>query len=357
MANKAPKYKLHARLTGRHSKAISAVRFSPDGHHLASTGADGLVVIWTAEGAYVRSMRNRESTDEEENGMSDVAWTPDSKYLIGASDNKTLVVWDAETGTQAHVLRGHVRIVFCVAADPHPTLIASGSFDGNIFLWSRKYWACVKGLVGHTDQVMAVDFNPRNNKELLSCSHDGEVRIWDIEESKCTWWFKPGQEQISYVRFAPNGRFILCAGYNNEIKMVSTDRKVQAGKVYRTYKGHANSRFSINTCFVLKPGDKEAEKYVVTGSEDGKVYLYNLHTKEVVQTLRGHGSGSTVIGCSPHPQGRLLASAAITETDHTIILWSRGDRQTGTHTDTQPLQARSSSSAKALHGVRFPGYQ
>jgi WD40 repeat protein len=80
---------------------------------------------------------------------------------------------------------------------------------------------------------------------------------------------------------------------------------------------------------------------VVTGSEDGKVFLYDLNTRKVVQKLTGHASGSTVISCSPHPQGRLLASAAITETDHTIILWSR-------ETDKRPLTRTHTRSKQAL---------
>jgi WD40 repeat protein len=95
---------------------------------------------------------------------------------------------------------------------------------------------------------MAVDFNPRNKKELLSCSHDGEVKVWDITKSMCKWALKPGPEQMSYTKFVPSGKHILCAGYSNEIKMFSTERNVQA---CNTYKGHANSRFSINTCVMI----------------------------------------------------------------------------------------------------------
>jgi WD40 repeat protein len=84
-----------------HAKEVWCVRFSPDGHRLASVGADRKIVFYDAkEGTKTAEVAEGGAAD---NGAHAAAilhccWSPDSAQLATCSLDKTVKVWDAATG-------------------------------------------------------------------------------------------------------------------------------------------------------------------------------------------------------------------------------------------------------------------
>lgn len=85
------------------------------------------------------------------------------------------------------------------------------------------------------------------------------------------------------------------------------------GKFLKIYQGHVNKVYCITPTFSVTNG-----KYIVSGSEDHCVYLWDLQGRNLIQRLEGHTD--TVISVSCHPKQNMIASAGL-DKDRTVRIW------------------------------------
>jgi WD40 repeat protein len=109
--------------------SVSPLAWSPDGAALAG----GRVTLWNPDGKVI-DIRGAE-------GLIDyLAWSPDSQHLAGinrasnAPTNK-IFLWN-RTDRELVTLVGHEQVVTALAWSPDGTLLASGSLDRTIRLWT-----------------------------------------------------------------------------------------------------------------------------------------------------------------------------------------------------------------------------
>lgn len=303
-----------------HSRAVSCVRFSPCGRLLATASLDGTIALLSPSSLAVIALL-RGHTD----GVSDLSWSTESFYLCSASDDHTLRIWDIRPvlagGAQAaaadpsadrcvRVLKGHTNFVFSANFNPQTSSqIASGGFDCTVRIWDAKGGKCTRAIAAHSEPVTSVHFI-RDGSIIVSGSHDGSCKIWDAKTGACLKTVIDDKKPaVSFAMFSPNGKFILVAALDDSLKLCN----FATGKFLKVYSGHVNRIYCIQSAFSVTNG-----KYIVSGSEDNCVYIWDLQGRNVLQKLEGHTD--TVISVSCHPTENKIASGGL-DNDRTVRLW------------------------------------
>lgn len=75
--------------------------------------------------------------------------------------------------------------------------------------------------------------------------------------------------------------------------------------------GHLNKDFCVMACFSTVNG-----KWVISGSEDNHLYVWDLNTCQVVGKLTGHTR--PVLSCDVHPSEQVIVSGSL---DKNIKIW------------------------------------
>lgn len=342
-----PHYTLATKIP-THTKPITSLKFAPTTTQLASASADSTVNIWNVQAlidgngsGYGATSGNSAATkvngtstspvttlkDQHEVGINDIAWSSDATQLFTASDDKTIGVWDIERSTCIRVLRGHTHHVFTVSYSPTSHLLASGSYDETVKLWDLRSGKPARTLSAHSDPVSAVDIS-RDGLMLVTASYDGLCRIWDVMSGQClTTVFADKTPPVSSARFTPNGSYVIAAYLDSTLRLWNYTR----GACLKMYIGHTNSQYCVGSEFVMH----FERKYICSGSECGRIFIWDVQSNEIVQKLGGDEEVSqagkrdtrrtddVALSVASHPTRPLIVSGGLEKTPTLKVYFDR----------------------------------
>lgn len=177
--------------------------------------------------------------------VSSVIFKPDDATVAySASHDHTLRTWDLPTSTCVDTrTTGHSLL--SLTALPKLNLVATGTSARHITLMDPRASAtqiAVMTLRGHTNAVVSLDTNPASEYGLVSGSHDGTARIWDVRSVRPAVSVGEGQvgesvyvierDGVEKARSHGEGVKVFAVRWEKEVGILSAgeDKRVQVNR-------------------------------------------------------------------------------------------------------------------------------
>jgi WD40 repeat protein len=282
-----------------HMNTVHAVAFSPDGTRVVTASDDYTAQLWDGKnGAPLATLRHT-------GWVMAAAFSPDGTRVVTASQDQTSCLWDARDGKQLRTLHGHTALVAAVAFSPDGTRVVTASLDKTARLWDAKEGTPLVTLQGHTDSVTAVAFSPDGTR-VVTASNDATARLWEATDGKpiAVLNHTGGVESVA---FSPDGTLLVTAD--------TTARLWHAkdGKLFVVLKNPTTNK--VNAVGFSPDGT-----HVVTASDDNTARLWDARDGELLFTFQGHAAGVNAVAFSPDGTQVVTASS-----DTTARLWDAKD--------------------------------
>ncbi|NUM31705.1 MAG: hypothetical protein HUU47_05210 [Bacteroidetes bacterium] len=200
-------------------------------------------------------------------------------------------------------LLDHYSAVNCISITPNAKVIATGGTDGKVFTYLIDSFGSVikdKTIFIHRMSVNSIVIDP-SGKLLFTGSNDGTISYYDIYKAKDKKI--NNTNPVSCIAVSRDRRSIYCSDNTNIIKKYDI-----TGKLIGTYEGHLDQ---VNYIALSRDNKK-----LISASSDKTVKVWNTETRKLEKTLTGHDW--KVISVAISLNGKYAVSGS---NDGSIIVW------------------------------------
>ena len=224
--------------------------------------------------------------------------------IAGFRNNKTLLTWDLkiENGEPLKNIIHTNQSFYCLTVLKNDYLaIGQSTNNFDIVIINSQNGSIKNKFVGHKNYVYQII--ELENGNLVSCSSDLTVKIWDIKNGHVLKSISHSQPVWS-IAFLKNG--YLASGLSDgTIKIWNLETNQLVKNLY----GHSSAICSNNCLHVLDNGD------LLSGSYDKSLKVWNPDDGTVILTSKLHKSN--VYQISVLPSGNILTSSF-----HELTIWN-----------------------------------
>ncbi|BAZ20340.1 WD-repeat protein [Kalymmatonema gypsitolerans NIES-4073] len=246
-----------------------------------------------------------------------VIFSPDGEIIASGSTDDTIKLWSRE-GKLLKTLNTNLSGTISISFSPDSKLFVTGSFDNVIRLWSRDGQLLKNFPQKHTGGLSAIRFSP-DGQTIASGGRDKTVKLWS-RDGQLIKTLSGHNKSVMGVSFSPNGQMIASIGSDETIKLWSRD-----GQLLHTLSGCErqdkcdNGNLHDDVGSVSFSPDNQT---IASGGYEGSVKLWSKEGKRL-KTFPGcnqNGHCSRISSVSFSPDGKTIISAG---DDHTIKVWNK----------------------------------
>ena len=241
-----------------HKKAVLCYDLSKDGSRLVTGGGDGKIILWdTQTGDSIQTIQSYQQP------ILDIHFNNDETQITTSSWDATMKIHDLKTKKLLHYWDfQEFGSAFNVAWGPNDLYLLSAQHK-ELTMWEIDSHEPIRKFIGHQDQVSSIRLSA-DQKNLLTASWDGSIRVWDIGTALMTRKLKGHTGPVHAAIYSADEKSVFSAGADRIIRMWD----LQSSTVSQTFEGH-NAEV---TSLLLSPDNK----MLISHSVDGATKFWNL---------------------------------------------------------------------------------
>ncbi|CCU99069.1 unnamed protein product [Malassezia sympodialis ATCC 42132] len=267
-----------------HTQNVKCLRFvGEDGRKLVSGSSDCTVRLWDTETGGCDAILEGHGSR-----VWDVDATRNGALLASASSDATVRIWSTESKLPQLTLRGGFGDVYCCRFSPSQHQLVTGGYDKLIRLYDLNNGTAVRMFPGHQLGVSSAVFSPQGSL-VITGAKDTSVRFWDTLSGTCVRSLPGHLGEVTSVEMSDDGMQLLTSSKDNSHRLWD----MRMLRPLQRFKGHQNTSKNFIRCAFAHPS------LIVSGSEDGLVYMWGQENSRVLQTLEGHGIDAPLSKSTP----------------------------------------------------------
>uniref|UniRef100_A0A8C9T9F6 Striatin n=1 Tax=Scleropages formosus TaxID=113540 RepID=A0A8C9T9F6_SCLFO len=282
-----------------------------------------------------------------------LAFHPLEPVLVTASEDHTLKMWNLQKTAPAkksasldvepiYTFRAHRGSVLCVVMSTSGEQCFSGGVDGTIQSWNTpnpnidpydSYEPSVLrgALCGHTDAVWGLVYSSAHQR-LLSCSADGTVRLWNAADTSPALAIFNENAELGI----PSSVDLVCSDPAHMVTSFSSGRT-------GLFNMETRQLVLSSACRVNKVLSHPTLPITITAQDDRHIKFFDNNTGKLIHSMVAHLDAVTSLAVDPN--GLYLMSGSH---DCSIRLWNLESK-----TCIQEFTAHRKKFDEAIHDVAF----
>lgn len=257
-----------------------------------------IVLVFIVHGAYAQQIKVK--------GATVLEYSADGKFFAVAEGSKIEFYSTGESIIRTY--SGHSRVVETIAFSNNNEMMATGSADKTIKIWSLQNGSELLSLSGHTKAITQVKFSP-DDRFLASISEDMSLKVWDVKSGEVIFSEATGEKSLRALDISQDGNYIATGGGDGHIVVtdLNTGKRVARWEAHRSWVRDVafspdskllasasedktiviwtTDSWSKATSFEDQKGwivdvDFSPDgKYLMAASDDRNVYVYEVETR------------------------------------------------------------------------------
>jgi WD40 repeat protein len=329
---------INHKITSEHPDIVTSVSWSPNSKLVVSGCNDGNLRIFYGSAKininyelgkihgspleYLMIINGNNTT------INSVCWSYDNSYIISGGSDKILRIWEVNLKNKSSEciseFKGHKYPILDLSSInlknnnlKDKKVISCDS--SSIGIWNisnfenikQKYKKIKNNSTVNNAQILRIknkssiekaSWSPDGTK-IITCGDSSDFYMYNSVSGSLIMTIVGNTETIKCIEWSPNGKYIATGSFNN---LIIHDIN---GSIIEILTGHNEEILSLSW-------NPVSENFIASGSEDGKIYIWNIQDKTIVARFEKHRK--FINSLSWNPDGYMLASCS---DDNKLIIW------------------------------------